>query len=91
MTNYLKGRPDIHQVGMRLLVRPLDPGPTGLPLEIDAYAKTLDWAEFECIQADIIDHLLAALPRFDLRVLQEPTGPDFQMLMRPPSGATSEA
>jgi miniconductance mechanosensitive channel len=80
VTAYLKSRPDLHQEGMTLLVRQLAPSPMGLPLEIYGFAKTVDWAEYECIQAEIFDHMLAALPQFDLRVFQEPTGLDFQAL-----------
>lgn len=44
------------------------------------FAKTTQWEKFEAIQAQIFDHLLAAVPVFDLRVFQEPTGLDFKML-----------
>ena len=78
--NYLRGRPDVHQEGMTLLVRQLAPSPTGLPLEIYAFTKTVEWPEYEAIQADVFDHLVAAMGQFDLRVFQEPTGMDFQAL-----------
>ena len=81
--NYLKSRPDLHQEGMTLLVRQLDPGPTGLPLEIYTFTKTVEWLEYEAIQAEITDHLLGVLPQFDLRVFQEPTGADFRALINP--------
>jgi miniconductance mechanosensitive channel len=81
VTNYLKRRSDLHQEGMTLLVRQLDPGPTGLPLEVYVFAKTTDWVEYEGIQADMFEHLLAAAPQFDLRVFQEPTGVDFRALV----------
>lgn len=74
---YLHGHPKIHQEGMTFLVRQLAPGPTGVPLEIYVFTKTTEWIEYERIQADIFDHLLAAVPVFDLRVFQEPTGMDF--------------
>ena len=35
------------------------------------------WANYEAIQADIFDHILAIIPKFGLRVFQEPTGADF--------------
>ena len=54
------------------MVRQLDPGPTGLPLEICAFTKTVHSQEYEAIQGEIADHLLAALPKFDLRVFHEP-------------------
>ena len=74
---YLRTQPKIHQEGMTFLIRQLAPGPTGVPLEIYVFTKTTEWIEYERIQADIFDHLLAAVPVFDLRVFQEPTGLDF--------------
>jgi miniconductance mechanosensitive channel len=81
VTNYLRNRPDIHQEGMTLLVHQLAPGPTGLPLEIYVFTKTVEWLAYEAIQAEITDHLVGALPQFDLRVFQEPTGADFRVLV----------
>ena len=62
---------------MTFLVRELAPGPTGLPFELYVFTKTIVWTEYEAIQADIFDHLIAAVTFFDLRVFQEPTGSDF--------------
>ena len=53
------------------------PGPQGLPLEIYCFTDTVDWGEYESIQADIFDHLIAILPEFGLRIFQEPSGLDF--------------
>lgn len=80
MSAYLHSREDIHQQDMTFLVRQLEPGPTGLPLEIYVFTKTTDWILYEGIQADIFDHLLAVLPQFGLRVFQKPTGLDFAKL-----------
>jgi len=85
--NYLKSRPDIHREGLTLLVRQLAPGPSGLPLEVYVFTKTVVWVEYEAIQADIFNHLVAAVPQFDLRVFQQPTGVDFQALASPASHA----
>jgi miniconductance mechanosensitive channel len=82
VANYLKNRPDLHQEGMTLLVRQLAPGPEGLPLEIYAFTKTVAWEEYEAIQAEIFDHLVAGMPKFDLQVFQQPTGADFRAMMR---------
>lgn len=76
---YLRKRTDIHQTGMTFLVRQLAPGPKGLPLEIYVFATTTNLVEYEAIQSDIFDHLLAVLPQFGLRVFQEPTGWDFSV------------
>ena len=55
---------------LMLLVRQLQPDDTGLPIEVYCFTKTTDWSEYEKIQSDIFDHLLAILPMFDLRVFQ---------------------
>jgi miniconductance mechanosensitive channel len=84
VANYLKSRPDLHQQGMTLMARQLAPGPTGLPLEIYAFTRTVEWGQYEAIQAEIFDHLLGAMPQFDLRVFQEPIGADFRVLTNLP-------
>ena len=76
---YLKQNPKIHQ-DMTFLVRQLKPGPEGLPLQIYVFSNDQAWARYEAIQADIFDHLIAALPQFDLRVFQHPSGYDFRKL-----------
>ena len=76
---YLKQHPKIHQE-MTFLVRHLEPGPNGLPLQIYVFSRDQVWARYEEIQADIFDHLLAALPVFGLRVFQNPSGRDFHAL-----------
>ncbi len=80
--NYLENHPRIRQ-DMTLLVRQMQPTETGLPREIYAVPATVAWAEYEAIQADIFDHLLAILPEFDLRLFQSPSGADFVQLRRP--------
>ncbi|MEN5146609.1 mechanosensitive ion channel family protein [Brevundimonas diminuta] len=77
--NYLENHPGIRQ-DMTLLVRQLQPTETGLPLEIYAFTATTAWAEYEAIQGDIFDHLLAILPEFGLRLFQSPSGADFGQL-----------
>lgn len=72
---YLQAHPRIHK-GKLMLVRQLQPGPNGLPLEIYCFTSTTAWVEYEGIQADIFDHLYAILPEFDLRVFQQPSGAD---------------
>ena len=77
--NYVKNRPDIHKE-MTLMVRQLAPGPEGLPLEIYCFTDTTVWTEYEGIQADIFDHLLAIVPEFGLRLYQKPAGLDLANL-----------
>ena len=73
--NYLGNHPAINK-GMTLLVRQLAPGPQGLPLEIYCFTNTTAWADYEGIQGDIFDHLIAIIPEFGLKLFQEPTGND---------------
>ncbi|MEE9300562.1 MAG: mechanosensitive ion channel family protein [Alphaproteobacteria bacterium] len=68
---------------MTLMVRQLRPSPDGLPLEIYAFSNDTNWVNYEGIQADIFDHLLAVLPFFGLRVFQYPTGEDVRTLHLP--------
>ncbi len=76
MIAYLQWHPRIGE-NFTLLVRQLPPGPQGLPIEIYCFTDTTAWNEYEGIQADIFDHLMAIVPEFDLRLFQEPTGRDF--------------
>jgi len=77
--NYLKNHPRIDD-GMTLIVRQLSPGPEGLPLEIYCFTNTTVWADYEDIQSDIFDHLLAIVPEFGLRLFQKPAGSDLANL-----------
>ena len=76
---YLQSRSDIAQ-DKTLLVRQLAPSENGLPMEIYAFATSTVWDEYEGIQGDIFDHLIAILPDFDLRLFQRPTGADVTAL-----------
>ncbi|MEE4659247.1 MAG: mechanosensitive ion channel family protein [Halieaceae bacterium] len=84
--NYLQARDDVHQ-GLTLLVRLLAPGPTGVPLEIYCFTRTTAWGEYEGIQGDIFDHLLAIVPEFGLRLYQQPSGEDVVALATLTAGA----
>ncbi len=66
---YLRSHPGIH-TDMTLLVRQLQPTTEGLPLEIYCFTRSTAWGEYEGVQSDVFDHLLAILPAFGLRVFQ---------------------
>jgi miniconductance mechanosensitive channel len=76
---YLGNHPMINK-DMTFLVRQLAPTEHGLPIEIYVFSKDQEWANYENIQADIFDHILAVVPEFDLRVFQDPSGRDFNKL-----------
>lgn len=72
MELWIAKNPDIAQ-NMTHMVRQLQPGPTGLPLEIYCFSARQKWLEYERVQADLFDHLFAVLPLFNLRIFQYPS------------------
>jgi len=77
---YLRAHPSIHKEGMTFLIRQLAPTEKGLPIEIYVFVNDVRWVEYEGIQSDIFDHLLASLPVFDLRAFQLPSDSSFSHL-----------
>lgn len=75
---YLRAHPLIHQQGLTFLVRQLAPTEKGVPIEIYVFVKDIRWVNYEGIQADIFDHLFAAVPWFDLALYQAPAGRDIR-------------
>ncbi len=80
LERYLHSRADVHD-NMTFLVRQLQPTDKGLPIEIYVFVKTIEWAKYEAIQADIFDHVMASIPEFGLRVFQLPNNSGFQKLI----------
>ena len=74
---YLRNHNKIHDE-MTFLVRQLSPSADGLPIEIYVFSNDTDWLNYEKIQADIFDHLLAVVSEFELKVFQNPSGSDFK-------------
>ncbi|MCG8702215.1 MAG: mechanosensitive ion channel family protein [Bacteroidales bacterium] len=78
---YLAKHPKIHNE-MTFLVRQLQPADNGIPIEIYVFSNDQAWVNYEGIQSDIFDHIIAAIPEFELRVFQNPTGDDFRNLVK---------
>jgi miniconductance mechanosensitive channel len=57
---------------MIILVRLLPPQENGIPLEYTCYSTIEELAEYESFQSRIMEHVLAAIPNFDLKVYQRP-------------------
>jgi miniconductance mechanosensitive channel len=74
---YLQDHPMIN-TEMTFLVRQLAPTQHGLPLEVYVFSRDKVWANYEDIQSDIFDHLLAISGEFDLKVYQYPSGTDLR-------------
>ncbi len=66
---YLKNHPKINKE-MTFLVRQLQPNEKGIPIEVYVFSNDIAWANYESIQADIFDHILAVIPEFELKVFQ---------------------
>ena len=76
---YVKNNPDIN-LNMTCMVRQLLPTEKGLPIEIYTFSNRQEWVIYEGIMSDMFDHLIAAVPEFELEVFQNPTGTDFRKL-----------
>lgn len=76
---YLENHPRINH-NMTTMVRQLQPGEHGLPVEIYVFTNTTRWAEYENIQSDIFDHILAVVPEFGLKIYQNPSSNDISRL-----------
>ncbi|WP_310634411.1 mechanosensitive ion channel family protein [Paraburkholderia sp.] len=87
---YLERHPQIHHE-MTCMVRQLASGADGIPLELYCFTNTTTWSDYEAIQADLFDHLIAVLPEFGLRVYQQPSGFDMQQGLRVARAASVES
>ena len=67
---YLKNNPKLNH-NMTMMVRQLQPTEYGVPIQIYTFSSIKDWVEYEKIQSDIFDHILAATEMFDLKVYQK--------------------
>lgn len=85
MEIYLEKNPKIHdnKPPYLILVRHFQPTDKGLPIQIYCFSKDQAWADFEQVQADIFDHILAVVPEFELNIFQTPSGNDVRQLAKP--------
>ncbi|WP_421752258.1 mechanosensitive ion channel family protein [Croceimicrobium sp.] len=81
MESYLAEHPNIAQ-DQTLMVRQLQPTEMGVPLEIYCFSNDIAWLNYEQIQSNIMDHLMAAVGHFELHIFQNPSGSDFRELRR---------
>lgn len=79
---YIRQKEGVHP-GMTLMVRMLEPTAEGIPLEVYCFSSKTAWVEYEGIQADIFDHLIAILPEMFLRLYQSPSGADLSGAFNP--------
>jgi len=72
LDSYLRQHSAINKE-MTIMVRQLSPTPQGLPMEIYAFSSDKRWEQYEHIMSDIFDHIVAAVPYFNLELFEYPT------------------
>ncbi|MGD9977007.1 MAG: mechanosensitive ion channel family protein [Bacteroidales bacterium] len=78
---YLRSHPMINQ-NTTLIVRLTQSLEYGIPLEIYCFTVDKRFEQFERIQSDILDHIMAVLPIFDLKVFQRMSSDDIRAIAR---------
>lgn len=76
---YLTHHPKVNSHTIQM-VRQLQPTDRGIPLEVYCFSAEKSWVNYEEVQADVFDHIMAVVPEFELRVFQNPSGDDFQVI-----------
>lgn len=66
---YLRSLPVVNQ-GMDLIISQKEPTTYGVPIQVYFFSRNKVWREYERIQSDIFDHLLAIVGKFDLKLYQ---------------------
>ena len=67
---YLNNNPRLNH-NLIMMVRQLQPSEFGVPLQIYAFSSDKKWTNYEEIQSDIFDHIIAAASMFDLKIYQK--------------------
>ncbi len=67
---YINNNPKLNH-NLTMMVRQLQPSEFGVPLQIYAFSNDKQWVNYEEIQSDIFDHVLAAAEMFDLKIYQK--------------------
>ncbi len=77
---YLRNNPRINQE-MTCMVRQLEPTETGVPMEIYCFSALKAWVDYEGVQSDLFDHVLAVASHFDLEIFEVPASSDLRNLI----------
>lgn len=70
-------KPGLFSDDMVLMVKEEQPTEIGVPLQVVVFAATTEGPEYEKIQADLFNHIIAIMPEFELRAYQRPSGTDY--------------
>ena len=66
---YLRSLPVVNQ-DMDLIISQKEPTTYGVPIQVYFFSRNKVWREYERMQSDIFDHLLAIVGKFDLKLYQ---------------------
>lgn len=81
LEHYISQLPDLKSSPeMVYMVRELAPTANGIPLELYLFTSVTSWKPYEHFQAAVVDHVLASVHRFGLRIYQAPSGRDITLL-----------
>ncbi|HBZ34950.1 MAG TPA: hypothetical protein DEO33_00755, partial [Rikenellaceae bacterium] len=69
LRSYINNHPDINH-NLTCIVRQLQPSEKGVPIEIYCFTKEKGWINYENVQSDIFDHVIAIVDQFDLKIYQ---------------------
>ena len=67
--HYLCSLPVVNQ-DLDLIISQKEATEYGVPIQVYFFSRNKIWKEYERIQSDIFDHLLAMVPKFELKVYQ---------------------
>ncbi|MFA6770947.1 MAG: mechanosensitive ion channel domain-containing protein, partial [Bacteroidales bacterium] len=72
LNEYLKKHPQVSEEAV-CMVRQLQPTEKGIPVELYFFISDKNWVNYENIQSDIFDHIMAIVGQFDLKIFQFPS------------------
>lgn len=75
LENYIKTNSDTAKNATKL-VRYLSPSSEGLPLEVYFFSANKDWVYYENFASDVMEHIIAIMPDFELKPYQRASGVD---------------
>lgn len=76
---YLHNNPRINQE-MTCMVRQLQPTEHGVPMEVYCFSALKGWVDYESVQSDLFDHILAVAGHFDIDIFETPASSDLRNL-----------
>jgi miniconductance mechanosensitive channel len=77
LNRYIDCHPRVNH-NMLAMVRQLQPTEWGLPIEMYFFTADVRWVPHEQLQTEIVSHVLALAPLFDIRIYQAPTTMDLR-------------